>query len=119
MPIVAEDVFSAKSIYSPEGRLRAIGSAFLEESKHLETQLHLEKVQAAKQSVHSTGEIAMTSMASDAAEASELVLPSGWRMQYLAENVSHDLPWKLLYVGDVLVDTSRIRTCSTGSSPGI
>jgi hypothetical protein len=47
------------------------------------------------------------------------VLPSGWRMQYLAENVSHDLPWKLLYVGDVLVDTSRIRTCSTGSSPGI
>lgn len=81
------DVFSAKSIYSPEGRLRAIGSAFLEESKHLETQLHLEKVQAAKQSVHSTGEIAMTSMASDAAEAPELVLPSGWRMQYLAENV--------------------------------
>lgn len=91
------DVFSAKSIYSPEGRLRAIGSAFLEESKHLETQLHLEKLQAAKQSVHSTGEAEKatekaTSAAPAPAEAPadaapELVLPSGWRMQDLAENV--------------------------------
>eukprot|EP00435_Cladocopium_sp_Y103_P022178 s168_g5.t1 len=82
------DVFSAKSIYSPEGRLRAIGSAFLEESKHLETQLHLEKVQAAKQSVHSTGEEkAMASVADAAGAPLEPVLASGWRMQYLAKNV--------------------------------
>ena len=80
-----QDVFSAKSIYSPEGRLRAIGSAFLEESKHQETQLHLEKVEAAKQSVHSTEEKATVT---DVVEPFDPILPSGWRMQDLAESVS-------------------------------
>lgn len=80
------DVFSAKSIYSPEGRLRAIGSAFLEESKHQETQLHLEKVEAAKQSVHSTEEKATVT---DVVEPFDPILPSGWRMQDLAESVFH------------------------------
>ena len=80
-----QDIFSAKSIYSPEGRLRAIGSAFLEESKHQETQLHLEKVEAAKQSVHSTEEKATVT---DVVEPFDPILPSGWRMQDLAESVS-------------------------------
>ena len=52
--VPTQDVFNATSIYSPEGCLRAIGTAFLEDTKCQEAQLRFEKVQTAKQCVNQT-----------------------------------------------------------------
>ncbi|CAK9117909.1 unnamed protein product [Durusdinium trenchii] len=81
------DVFNATSIYSPEGCLRAIGTAFLEDTKCQEAQLRFEKVQTAKQCVNQTSPRDEKTRASETPADMSMLRP--WHMQELAENVYH------------------------------